>query len=121
MSRSSTKLSLSVLRARRRTLLRQMARIEPVLLGNVYDVMRRCGNPSCHCATQPGHRQTLWIFTEKGRRRCKFIRRQDAEWVKRAWRRYRDCRKALREIRAINQRELALLRAQIHNRRVRYE
>lgn len=118
---SSANSSLNTLQAQRRTLLRQMARVEPILMGNVYDVMRRCGNPSCHCAAKPGHRQTLWIFTEKGRRRCKFVRRQDAEWVKRAWQRYRDCRRALREIRALNQRELALLRVQIRDRRVHYE
>lgn len=118
---SSTESSLKALQARRRTLLRQMARSEPLIMGNVYDVLRRCGNPSCHCAVQPGHRQTLWIFTEQGRRRCKFVRRQDAERVKQAWRRHRDCRKTLREIRALNQRELALLRVQIRKRRVYYE
>ena len=118
---SSTKSSLSALRQRRRILLRQVARAEPILMGNVYDVMRRCGNPSCHCAAQPGHRQTLWIFTEKGRRRCKFVRRQDAPWVKRAWRRYQGFRRVLREIRTLNQRELALLRVQIRERRVHYE
>jgi hypothetical protein len=98
-----------------------MARTEPILSGNVYDVMRRCGHPSCHCAAKPGHRQTLWIFTEKSRRRCRFVRRQDTEWVKRAWRRYGECRKVLREIRALNQRELTLLRVQIRERRVDYE
>lgn len=118
---SSAKSSLKMLRARRRTLLRQMAGTQPVLMGNVYDVMRRCGNPSCHCAAKPGHRQTLWIFTEKGRRRCKFVRRQDAGWIKRAWRRYRDCRGVLKKIRALNQRELALLRVQIRERSIHYE
>lgn len=119
---SSTKSSsLKTLQAKRRTLLRQMTRREPIVVGNVYDVMRRCGNPSCHCAAKPGHRQTLLIFTEKGRRRCKFVRRRDADRVKRAWQRYRECRKAIREIRALNQRELALLRVQIQTRRIHYE
>lgn len=119
---SSAKLhSINRLQARRQELLRQFAQADPVVMGNVYDVMRRCGNPSCHCAAKPGHRQTLLIFVEKGRRRCKFVRRQDTEWVKRAWQRYRDCRRALREIRALNQQELALLRARMHTRRVHYE
>lgn len=112
--------ALKALRARRGALRQQLSRPEPIVTGNVYDVLRRCGNPSCHCALKPGHRQTLLIYVDKGRRRCKYVRRQDAAWVKRAWQRYRDCRKALGKIRTLNQRELRLLRVRMQQRRINY-
>ncbi len=112
---------LAALQARRRGLLGKLAQGESLIGGNVYDVMRRCGNPSCHCAATPGHRQTLLIYVEGGRRRCKFVRRADAQWVKQAWQRHRECRRVLRELRALQKRELEIARAQIQWRRVSYE
>lgn len=123
MSKSSTSLArkIKALDSQRRALLGKLTRGQPIIVGNVYDVMRRCGNPSCHCAAKPGHRQTLLIYVHHGKRRCKFVRQADAEWVKRAWERYRECKKALRELRALQKRELQVLRAQIQARRVSYE
>lgn len=109
------------LEAKRRALLRKLTGGEPIVVGNVYDVMRRCGNPSCHCAAKPGHRQTLLIYVEDGRRRCKFVRRDDAERIKQAWERFRECKRALREFRALQKQELEVLRAQIQARRLSYE
>src|SRR5208282_4151225 len=123
MKKSSGSLTgkIKLLEDRRRILRRVLVQGRPIIVGNVYDVMRRCGNPSCHCAVKPGHRQTLLIYADDGRRRCKFIRQADARWVKQAWDRYRECKKALREFRALQKRELAVLRAQIKARSVGYE
>lgn len=112
---------IQALEAQRRALLAKLTHSDPIVVGNVYDVMRRCGNPSCHCAAKPGHRQTLLIYVEDGRRRCKFIRGADAERIKQAWQRYRDCKKALQKFRALQKRELQVLRAQIQARRISYE
>lgn len=120
-SNASLARKIAALQARRRALLGKLAQGEPVIVGNVYDVMRRCGNPSCHCAAKPGHRQTLLIYMEDGRRRCKFVRRADADWVKQAWERYRECKRVLQEFRALQKRELEIARAQIQGRRVSYE
>jgi hypothetical protein len=123
MTKSSASLAkkIQALEAQRRALLGKLARGEPIVVGNVYDVMRRCGNPSCHCAAKPGHRQTLLIYVEDGRRRCKFVRGADAQRIKQAWQRYRDCKKALQEFRALQKRELQVLRVQIQARRIFYE
>lgn len=123
MSESSSKLQSRVLalEARRRALLSKLSDGEAIVVGYVYDVMRRCGNPSCHCAAKPGHRQTLLIYVEDGRRRCKFVRRDDAARIKQAWERFRECKKALREFRALQKQELEVLRAQIQARRLFYE
>ena len=123
MSKSSPNLQsrIQALEAKRRALMRKLTDGEPVVVGNVYDVMRRCGNPSCHCAAKPGHRQTLLIYVEDGRRRCKFVRKDDAERVKQAWERYRECKKALREFRALQKQELEVVRPVIQSRRLSYE
>jgi hypothetical protein len=123
MSESSRNLTsrIEALETERRALLRQLTADEPIVIGNVYDVMRRCGGASCHCATKPGHRQTLLIYVEDGRRRCKFIRRDDTDRIKAAWERYRECKTALREFRALQKREVEILRAQIQARRLSYE
>ena len=109
------------LEAQRRVLLRKLTQGGSIIIGNVYDVMRRCGNPSCHCAAKPCHRQTLLIYVDNGKRRCKFVRAADAKGVKQAWERYRECKKALGEVRALQKRELSILRAQIQARRISYE
>jgi hypothetical protein len=123
MKRSSGSLTgkIKLLEDRRRILRSVLVQGRPIIVGNVYDVMRRCGNPSCHCAAKPGHRQTLLIYVDDGRRRCKFVRQADVQWVKRAWDGYRKCKKALREFRALQKRELEMLRAQIKARSVDYE
>ena len=106
---------------KRTMLIAKLARVGPLCVGNVYDVMRRCGNPYCHCAKKPGHKQTLLIYTQKGRRYCKLVRRKDEERIKQAWQNYRLFRQALRELRAINKRELSNLMAEIENRRLYYK
>lgn len=123
MSKSTPSLArqIKVLEIRRLALLKKLTNGEPVVIGNVYDVMRRCGNASCHCAAKPGHPQTLLIYVEDGRRRCKFVRKDDAVQIKAAWERYRECKRTLREFRALQKSELEVLRAQIQARRLSYE
>ena len=121
MSSTSLKKNLRDILEKRKKLIDRLIISGPLVVGNVYDVMRRCGNPYCHCAVKPGHRQTLPIYTEKGRRYCKLVRRDDEERIKQAWQNYRCFRKVLREIRTLNQRELSILRAEIKNRRFRYK
>ena len=123
MRLSSPKLNklLRTLFIKHQALLKKLSGKEPLIVGNVYEVMRKCGNPTCHCADKPGHPQTLLIYTLRGRRTCKLVRRKDEGWVQEAWQRYRNFRKALGELRTLNQQELALLRVQMQKRRIRYE
>lgn len=110
---------LKALHKRRLAALKLLLRKQPIVVGNVYDVLRRCGKASCHCAVKPSHRQTLLIYTEKGHRRCKFVRRQDAARIRQAWLCYGECKKALRELRTLNNKEMGLLRVQLRLRDVR--
>ena len=118
--RLSTPKTRRALQKRRRALLREMLRPDPLIVGTVCEVLRRCGTPTCHCAKSPGHRQTLLLYGEGGRRTSRFIRSQDVAKVRRAWQRYRRFREALRELRTLNTRELQLLRVQITLRQVQF-
>ena len=120
-SRTKVLAQLQDLQSRRQGLLKTMTDSEQLIVGTVYDVLRRCGNPSCHCAEKPGHRQTLLIFVKKGKRVCKFVRLEDVDWVREAWKRYRVFKKDLRTIRTLQKRELKLLEAQMRQRHVSYE
>ena len=112
---------LQDLQKNRQDLLRTLQDPSPLLIGTVYDVLRRCGNPSCHCANKPTHRQTLLLYTKQGKRHCRFVRKKDVREVQKAWMRYQEFRRALRQIRAINRREWDLLLAQMKKRAVAYE
>lgn len=103
---------------RREELLKILLADEPLLVGSVYDTLRRCGNPTCRCAERPTHRQTLLIFTKAGRRRCRFVRQADAALLREAAERYRVWRRALREFRTLQNRERGLLKVQIRKRAV---
>ena len=120
-SRKNIRAQLQDLEGRRRALLGTMMEAKEMIVGSVYDVLRRCGNASCHCAEKPTHRQTLLIFVKKGKRVCKFVRQEDADWVREAWKRYRGFKKNLRAVRALQKRELKLLGAQIHQQQISYE
>ena len=117
----SQALALKKLHSRRQKLLAPLLNSDPLLIGTLCDVYRRCGNPYCHCSKKASHLQTLLLYPDKqGKRRCRFVRQQDAEKLRKLWMRYRECRKALREIQTLNQQELRLLRVQIHKRRFQF-
>ena len=45
----------SVLRRRRKQLLRKLPPLEAVLRGSLIERYKRCGKPGCKCALGPGH------------------------------------------------------------------
>ncbi len=91
-------------------------------VGTVSVVLRKCGNPGCHCARGDGHPQTLFLFNdEEGRRRCKLVRRADEVRLHAAGKRYRAFRQDLKQLRAIDRREKEILMALRDMRALRYE
>lgn len=118
MKKSSRKRkrSLHDLERRREQLLAALLSDEPIVVGTVYDTLRRCGNPACHCAQRPAHRQTLLVFTQAGHRRCRFVRQAEAASLRQAADRYRAWRQAFRDFCTLQQQERTLLREQIHMR-----
>lgn len=54
--------------ARRRRLARQLPPLEEILRGSVLTRELRCGKPTCHCASGPGHLATyLTVSFARGR------------------------------------------------------
>lgn len=118
-SRGKRSRRLGDLWRRREDLLAVLLSGEPVLVGTVYDTLRRCGNPTCRCAQRPSHRQTLLLFTWAGRRRCRFVRQGEAESLRQAAERYRTWRRTFREFHTLQNRERVLLREEIRKRAIR--
>lgn len=53
-----TKPAAQDLRERRAHLIAQLPALDQVIRGSLFERTRRCGTPSCHCATGEGHATT---------------------------------------------------------------
>ncbi len=120
---SSTELlaTLRTLHQKRRRLLRRLHQNNELAVGTVSVVNRKCGKQNCRCATGTGHQQTLFLFKEHGRRRCKLVRREDEPRLQSAGENYRRFREDLKQLRAIDREEKQILLALAETRAIRYE
>lgn len=122
MSRKKLLALLRELQQERRRRLRRLTGDHELAVGSVSVVARKCGNPTCGCASGPGHLQTLFLFVgEDGRRRCKLVRRADESRLHKAGERYRAFREDLKQLRAIDRREKEILLALRDQRAISYE
>ena len=112
---------LNILRAEQRTLIRLILRKDELAMGTVYKVNKRCGSPYCHCKKGPGHPHTFFMFSEKGKRRCKFVRQSDVPRMRKAAERYKKCRDALRRLKSIHLQEIKVLTDLISKRGIKYQ
>jgi len=112
---------LKALKVHQRSLMRLLLREEELVIGTVYRVNKRCGSPYCHCQKGPGHPQTLFIFSEKGKRRCKLVRQADVQRMKKAAKRYKKCREAIRQLKTIHLQEIKILMALLPRRSMKYQ
>jgi hypothetical protein len=113
MARKSTQRvvhNLQEVESLRRSLLDELAQTDPLTIGSLSEVYRRCGKPSCHCAQLPGHPQAILMSVLDGRRRCQVIRQADLPAVRHAVDRYRAFREGLRQLRTLDSKTLALLK-----------
>ena len=122
LSRKKLLAALGELQQERRRRLRRLTRDYELAVGSVSVVARKCGNPTCRCATGPGHLQTLFLFSgDDGSRRCKLVRRADEARLQQAGDRYREFREDLKQLRAIDRREKEILMALRDQRAIHYE
>ena len=99
VSTASFRKQLSDLRKARLKLLNKLTSSIELAVGTVSVVKRKCGKPTCHCATGEGHPQVIFMFTDSdGTRRCKLIRRADEARLLRASKRYQEFKEALRQL-----------------------
>lgn len=112
---------LNILSAERRSLMRLLLRKDELAIGTVYKVNKRCGSPYCHCRKGPGHPHTFFMFSEKGKRRCKFVRQADVPRMRKASERYRKNREAIRRLKSIHLEEIKILMDLIAKRGITYQ
>jgi len=112
---------LKSLRAEHRSLIRLLLRKDELAIGTVYKVNKRCGSPYCHCKKGPGHPHTFFMFSEKGKRRCKFVRQSDVPRMRKAAERYKKNRDAIRRLKSIHLQEIKILTDLIAKRGIKYQ
>ena len=112
---------LKSLQAEHRSLIRFLLQKGELAIGTVYKVNKRCGSHYCHCKKGPGHPHTFFMFTEKGKRRCKFVRQSDVQRMRKAAERYKKCRDALRRLRSIHSQEIRILMDLISKKGIKYQ
>jgi len=112
---------LNILRAEQRSLIRLLLRKDELAIGTVYKVNKRCGSPYCHCRKGPGHPQIFFMFTEEGKRRCKFVRQLDVQRMRKAAEQYKKCRDALRRLKSVHLQEIKILTDLIAKRGIKYQ
>jgi hypothetical protein len=112
---------LRVLEQQRARLLEALCEDEPFLVGSLSRVKRTCGKPTCHCATTPAHESWVLATTRDARRRCQVVRLADIEEVRRRVDLYQSFRKALRDLKAIDREQTALLRGLMEGRNDPYD
>lgn len=71
-------------------------RPEPFMVrGALFTLRRRCGKPSCHCASGEGHESPALAYPEGGRTRTMTLRAAEVDAVRAALERYHTARAAL--------------------------
>jgi len=118
MSSSS---EMSRLHQERRRLVRLLTSTREMAVGSVARVHRKCGNPRCRCVAGPGHLQTLFLYKEGGKRRCKLIRRADEARILEAGKHYRKWRQAWRRLRTVENCQKQIWLAQMEKRAIKYK
>ncbi len=109
------------LQQERGRIIRRLSRAEELAVGSVSPVHRKCGNPRCRCARGKGHAQVIFLFKdERGRRRCKLIRRADEKRMLKAGDRYRLFRADLKQLGAIENQIRQILVAIMEERATLY-
>ena len=109
----------SRLRQRKHELLHRFRIPEHALPGSLALTHRRCGKPTCHCASGAGHPMWSLTFMVDGKKR---VERIPTEWVEEIRPRVlegREYKDAVSEVFAINAQLLALWRRQHAKKRSR--
>ena len=71
-------------------------RLEPFMVrGTLFTLRRRCGKPSCHCASESGHESPALAYSEGGRTRTMTLSGAEVDGVRAALARYNAARAVL--------------------------
>jgi hypothetical protein len=97
-------ISMKELEARRSALLRQLARVGPLVEGSLATVDRKCGTPSCRCHHGgPRHRQVALRRRQDGRSHSTHVPKQLEETVRQWNEEHKRVKRLLKEISALSE------------------
>jgi hypothetical protein len=82
---------------------------DPIVKGNVYELARKCGKPSCACAEGQLHRSMVLSWSEGGKTRLLSIPAERLEELRRKSERYLRFRTARAQVTVLCRQILALL------------
>ncbi|MBI3079745.1 MAG: hypothetical protein HYY85_22580 [Deltaproteobacteria bacterium] len=82
---------------------------DPVVKGTVYALRRRCGKPTCRCATGALHETWVLSWSEGGRTRLRVIPAGRLEALRQRTRAYQQLRGARARLGAIHREMLTLI------------
>lgn len=105
-------LQASRLRQRKFELLRRFRLPAELLPGSLSASHTRCGKPTCHCASGPGHPGWSLTFMVQGKKRVERIPKEWVDEVRRRVEAGREFQEALKEVLAANAELLVLWRKQ---------
>ena len=91
------------LETRRRVVLDDLVRADPLVVGSLAVVRRTCGKSTCHCAQKDGsgHPTSVLMSTGTAGRRCQVVRKMDVEQLHTLVDRYRRFREGLRSLKLL--------------------
>jgi len=94
----------SVLRRRRKLLLRKLPPLESVLRGSLIERYKRCGKPGCKCAEGPGHgpKYYLSVVSASLKHQMDYVPQADYAEIRARVANYHRIREILEEISEIN-------------------
>ena len=100
----------SQLRRRKYKIVRELGFPEDALPGSITPTFRRCGKPTCHCASDEGH--PLWVlsFSIEGTKHTEVIPKDWVPELEPLVTQGRECREALAELLRLNAELLCLWR-----------
>lgn len=100
------------LRQRKFALVKEFGILEEFLPGSLVVTYRRCGKPTCRCASGKGHPMWQLTYMVDGKKRVEAIPKDWAVALLRLVEQGREYKKALAEVGAINAQLLALFKQQ---------
>ena len=107
------------LRQRKHELIQRFNIPDGLLPGSISRSYTRCGNPTCHCASDKGHPAWSWTFMVSGRKRVERVPADTVEQIRKRVEAGREFQDAVREVLAANAELVSLERQQQRRKKVR--
>jgi len=94
----STLRQIKALEKKRAAALSKILSVPLMVPGSYGKVYCRCGPPNCWCSSGKGHPYSRIVFSEGGKPKTKSISEDNAGWIKKVIKNYRDFKEGIKKI-----------------------